>query len=94
MVHFKKNNLKFGIQTNGIKHDHEHPMPDIEKRFNMVQESKVFDYVDKTPELNEIEQFKECSKKFNLPVRAGGWFYQIGDHRKLLEQNLKIGMIK
>ena len=91
MVHFKKNNLKFGIQTNGIKHDHEHPMPDIEKRFRMVQESKVFDYVDKTPELNEIEQFKECSKKFNLPVRAGGWFYQIGDHRKLLEQNLKIG---
>ena len=31
------------------------------------------------------------AEKFNLPVRAGGWFYQIGDHRKLLEQNLKIG---
>ena len=28
------------------------------------------------------------AEKFNLPVRAGGWFYQIGDHRKLLEQNL------
>ncbi len=84
--------IKFGIQTNGIKHTHKDPMPDIIKRFEMVKEAGVFDYVDKTPETYEIETFKECSEKYNLPVRAGGWFYQIGNHKELLEQNLKTAM--
>ena len=84
------NELKFGIQTNGIKHDHLHNMPDINTRFEMVYDAKVFDYVDKTPEIHEIRQFKKSSKKFNLPILAGGWFYEIGNHKKLLENNLKI----
>ena len=37
-------NLEFGIQTNGIKHAHADPMPDIHKRFHMVKETGLFDY--------------------------------------------------
>ena len=81
--------LEFGIQTNGIKHTHEDPMPNIDKRFHMVKESGVFDYVDKTPELSEIEEFKKCSRKYQLPVKAGGWFYKIGEHRELFKKNFK-----
>ena len=90
MIDSLNNELKFGIQTNGIKHDHLHNMPDINTRFEMVYDAKVFDYVDKTPEIHEIRQFKKSSKKFNLPILAGGWFYEIGNHKKLLENNLKI----
>ena len=86
-----KNDLKFGIQTNGIKHKHVDPIPDIGTRFKMVKEEGIFDYVDKTPEPHEVEDFKKYSLEYNLPIRGGGWFYEIGDHKKLLENNLKIG---
>ena len=82
--------LKFGIQTNGIKHTYKDPMPDVETRFRMVKESGVFDYVDKTPEISEVKDFKKYSQKYGLPVRAGGWFYEIGNHRDLLKNNFEI----
>ena len=83
------NQLKFGIQTNGIKHTHFDPMPSINERFLMVKETGIFDYVDKTPDAHEIEDFKLASEKYNIPIRAGGWFYTIGKHKDLLDRNLK-----
>jgi len=85
------NDLLFGIQTNGIKHTHADPMPDIDTRFRMVREAGVFDYVDKTPAPEEVDQFLKASAKYDLPVRAGGWFYTLGRDEALLEQNLKLG---
>ena len=84
-----KNQLEFGIQTNGIKHTHLDPMPEIDERFNMVKDANIFDYVDKTPELEEIDTFSKASKKYNIPIKAGGWFYTIGEHKSLFKQNLK-----
>ena len=86
------NQLKFGIQTNGIKHAHINAMPSIDDRFRMVKDTGIFDYVDKTPEVNEINDFKLASQNHKLPIRAGGWFYTIGNHKSLLEKNLKIGV--
>ena len=83
------NQLEFGIQTNGIKHTHLDPMPEIDTRFSMVKEENLFDYVDKTPDLNEVNSFLKASKKYQIPIKAGGWFYTIGDHKGLLTQNLK-----
>lgn len=80
--------LLFGIQSNGIKHAHDDPMPDIDTRFRMVKEAGVFDYVDKTPNPDEIEQFAKASEKYDLPVRGSGWFYTYGEHRELMERNL------
>ncbi|MDC0227652.1 hypothetical protein OAK51_04045 [Alphaproteobacteria bacterium] len=84
------NELKFGIQTNGIKHTHIDQMPSVDDRFRMVKDTGIFDYVDKTPEVNEINDFKLASQNHKLPIRAGGWFYTIGNHKSLLEKNLKI----
>lgn len=83
--------LLFGIQTNGIKHTHDDPMPDIDTRFKMVRDAGVFDYIDKTPAPDEIDQFKAARDKFGLPVRCGGWFYALGEDEGLLEKNLKTG---
>ena len=88
-----KNQLEFGIQTNGIKHTHLDPMPQIDKRFSMVKVASIFDYVDKTPEIEEIDLFLKASKKYKIPIKAGGWFYTIGEHKKLLKQNLKTAQI-
>lgn len=82
------NELLFGIQTNGIKHTHADAMPDIDTRFHMVKDSGVFDYVDKTPAPEELDQFLKASQKYDLPVLAGRWFYTAGRDEPLLEQNL------
>ena len=86
-----QNQLHFGIQTNGIKHAHADPMPDVDTRFAMVRDAGIFDYVDKTPGPDQIEDFRKSSEKYGLPVRAGGWFYSLGADEKLLEHNLRIG---
>ena len=83
--------LLFGIQTNGIKHAHADPMPDIDTRFAMVREAGVFDYVDKTPDPDQIDDFLKARDKYGLPVRAGGWFYTLGEDEGLLEANLATG---
>ena len=83
--------LQFGIQTNGIKHTHADPMPDVETRFRMVKDAGVFDYVDKTPDPDQIEDFEKARDKYGLPVRAGGWFYVLGEDEALLEKNLETG---
>jgi hypothetical protein len=49
-----KNELQFGIQTNGIKHTHLDPIPVIDQRFSMFNEAKVFDYIDKVSDKGEI----------------------------------------
>ena len=83
--------LWLGIQTNGIKHTYADPMPDIDTRFRMVKESAVFDYVDKTPAPDEVDEFRKASAKYDLPVRAGGWFYTLGRDEPLMKKNLELG---
>ena len=82
--------LHFGIQANGIKHRHADAMPDIDTRFKMVKDAGVFDYVDKTPAPHEVEEFLAARDKYDLPVRAGGWFYTLGRDEPLYEQNLAV----
>jgi hypothetical protein len=83
--------LQIGIQTNGIKHTHADPMPDIDTRFRMVRDCGAFDYVDKTPAPDEIDQFLAARDKYGLPIRAGGWFYTLGRDEALLVSNLELG---
>ena len=83
-------NLLFGIQTNGIRHTEADGMPNIDTRFAMVRDAGVFDYVDKTPDPHEIEEFKAASEKYGLPVRGGGWFYAVGRDEGLLADNLAV----
>ncbi|MFT5507423.1 MAG: hypothetical protein ACI89J_000487 [Hyphomicrobiaceae bacterium] len=82
------NDLQFGIQTNGIKHTHADTMPDVDTRFRMVRDAGIFDYVDKTPDDDQIDDFLRARDKYNIPVRAGGWFYALGGDEALLEKNL------
>ena len=87
------NHLLFGIQTNGVMHAFADGMPTVLERFRMVQEAGIFDYVDKTPDPDQIDDFLKGQDDFGLPVRAGGWFYELGNpvDEALFENNLKVG---
>ena len=52
-----ENKLFFGNQTNDIKHNHIYPLPNVDTRFTMAKDAGVFDYVDKTPNPDQIEDF-------------------------------------
>ncbi|MED6309416.1 MAG: hypothetical protein VX624_05895 [Pseudomonadota bacterium] len=81
--------LLFGIQTNDIRHAEANGMLDIDTTFQMVKEAGVQDYVDKTPDPHEIEEFEAASQKFGLPVRAGGWLNTLGHGEPIFEKNIK-----
>ena len=85
------NDLLVGCSAFGILHTDKDPLLSLEDQFRMAAESEIFDYVEKTPPVDEIEEYKRCSEKFNLPVRCGIWFYTVGKEEELFLQNLKIG---
>lgn len=84
--------LAIGITEKGVCHTGGEGEFDLETRFRMVHEAGVYDYYDKTPEsLDQVDDYIRCSEKYDLPVRAGGWFYTLGRDEGLLEQNLRTG---
>jgi len=82
--------LHIGITEKGIMHTDADPAFDLDTRFRMVKESGVYDYYDKTPEsLEQADEYLAASKKYDLPIRAGGWFYRLGQDEQLLKQKLE-----
>jgi len=83
--------LKIGITEAGVMHTDADASFDLETRFRMVSESGVYDYYDKTPPLEEEAAYADLSAKYDLPILAGGWFYQLGKDEDLLRSNLELG---
>src|SRR3546814_1580759 len=83
--------LKFGITEKGVCHTGGENEFDLDIKFCMVKESGVYDYFDKTPPADQVDAYRRCSEKYDLPILAGGWFYQLGADEALLERNLRIG---
>ena len=83
--------LKIGIANRGVLHHNNEEPVSLDDWFNEVAQSKVFDYVDKTPPKEDFTQYKKLSEKYNLPLLCGGWFYQLGKDDNLIFENLKMG---
>ena len=64
--------LKFGIQTNDIKHAHSNAIPDTETRSTVVRDAGIFDYVDKTLSPDQINDFFKACDKYGMLARAVG----------------------
>jgi hypothetical protein len=86
-----KRNLAIGITEKGVCHTGGEDEFDLDTKFRMVKESGAYDYFDKTPDANRVDEYIACSQKYDLPIRAGGWFYTLGRDEDLLAQNLEIG---
>jgi hypothetical protein len=84
-------NLPIGITESGVMLTDADAPFDLETKFKMVRDAGVFDYIEKTPPAELERDYARCSEKYDLPIRAGGWFYAVGRDEDLLEQNLKLG---
>ena len=82
--------LKLGITEKGIVHKDHNPF-DLDTRFRMVKESGVYDYYDKTPEDPALfDDYMAASEKYDIPIRAGGWFYELGKDEQLFRDILEL----
>ena len=71
--------LMVGITEKGVCHAGGETEFDLETKFRMVRESGIYDYFDKTPEsLDVVDEYRRLSAKYDLAIRAGGWFYTLG----------------
>ena len=82
--------LPIGLNPACVLHTDSEPELDIETKFRMVKESGVFDYIDKTPPPEEVDEYRRLAEKYDLPILASGWYYTLGRDEPLIEQNLKI----
>ena len=88
-----KQELLIGITESGVMHTDADPPIPLDTKFQMVKESGVYDYFDKTPPLELEDDYRRCSEKYELPILAGGWFYVLGRDEDLLIENLRLGSL-
>lgn len=84
-------NLLIGITEGGILHTDADAPLDLETKFRMAKEAGVYDYLEKTPPVDQVAEYAKWADTYDLPVLAGSWFYKLGRDEGLLEQNLRIG---
>jgi len=82
--------LLIGVSASGVMH-HDPLEFDVETRFRMVSEAGVFDYLDKTPPVQDLPQYRRAVEKYGLPLTAGGFYYSLGRDEPLLEWHLRLG---
>ena len=85
-----RSDLQLGITEKGIIHTDADAPINLDTRFKMVKDSGVYDYYDKTPDsFEQADEYLAASEKYGLPIRAGGWFYRLGQDEALLKRKLE-----
>jgi hypothetical protein len=77
------NDFLLGCHWRGVlAHDH---IP-VDTQFQMIRDSGVFDYLDRLPLPDVLDEYIRCSEKYDLPMQTGTWQYMLGRDEPLLEQ--------
>jgi len=79
--------ILIGCNGRGVMHTAE---VSIEEQFAMVRESGAFDYFDRLPLPDQVDEYLRCSEKYGLPLHTASWFYALGRDEELLRQNMEI----
>lgn len=81
--------LQIGTVGSGVVHTQPDEF-DLDTRFRMVKESGAFDYYEKSPAPGEIDQYLKVRDRYQLPIRAGSFYYVLGRDEPLLEWHLRV----
>ena len=80
--------LLIGCNGRGAMHTTE---PPVEEQFRLVRDTGAFDYFDRLPLPDQVDEYIRCSQKYRLPIHTVTWYYLLGRDEPLIEQNLSIG---
>jgi hypothetical protein len=62
----------------------------IDEQFRLVKEAGVFDFFDRLPLPQQLDDYLRCIAQYDLPVATASWFYELGNDEALLPRNLDI----
>ena len=79
-----------GAQASSMEHPISLEEASIDEQFRLVKESKVFDYFDRIPSRENIDEYRRAIEKYDLPVHSASWFYRLGEDDHMIADNLKI----
>ncbi len=48
----------------------------IDEQFRLVKEAGVFDYFDRLPSAENLDEYRKAIDKYDLPVLTASWFYR------------------
>src|SRR3981081_804509 len=60
----------------------------IDEQFRLVKEAGVFDYFDRLPSADNLDEYRRAMNKYGLPVLTASWFYRLGEDDGLILENL------
>jgi hypothetical protein len=61
----------------------------IDREFELIKQSGVFDYVDWLPRPDILDECISCSEKYDLPILTGTFQYMLGRDEAMLEQDMR-----
>ena len=79
-----------GAQDSSIDHPISLEEASIDEQFRLVRETGVFDYFDRIPLRDSIDEYRDAIEKYDLPIATVSWFYRLGQDEALLSDNLQI----
>ncbi len=62
----------------------------VETQFRLVKETGVFDSFDRLPLPGQVDTYRACIERFDLPVLTASWFYALGRDEPRIAENLQI----
>jgi hypothetical protein len=60
----------------------------IEEQFRLMSETGAFDYFDRLPPEDQLDEYLNASAKYKLPFHTASWSYKLGRDEALLARNI------
>lgn len=74
-----------GCSWRGVQHYADVP---VKTQFEMIRDAGVFDYLDRLPLPENIEDYLRYSQEFGIPIHTCTYQYTLGQDEPLLKQNM------
>jgi hypothetical protein len=88
MIDSSPKKLPIGVSAGGLLHKPD-DVVDIETRFAMARDAGIFDYIESSPPPGMIDQYASLAARYDMPVRAGLFYYVLGRDEPLIEWHFR-----
>ncbi len=76
-----------GCSWRGVQHHGDVP---VKVQFEMIREAGVFDYLDRLPLPEVLDEYLRYSQEFGIPIHTCTYQYTLGRDEELLARNMRI----
>ncbi|MNJ88195.1 Xylose isomerase-like TIM barrel [compost metagenome] len=78
-----------GIQPSSKEHPVSEEELSVDTQFRLVKEAGIWDFFDRIPTDDNLDEFVKAIEKYDVPVLSGSWTYQLGKDEAVITANLQ-----